>query len=164
MGFSIHAVSVSDTHGLARTMMGAWFGDPHWVKLWYQPVLEDIISACEERLPWNLVSGDKNKRHQKVVETKTGEVVGYARWVLPPMLADNGTWDDARPAVDEISDEERQVFESRFNAVTENGQIKGMIHEMLAFRNKPLQDADERIMQTGPYLSKSRVIMYQILS
>ncbi|KAH8648271.1 hypothetical protein BGZ60DRAFT_499633 [Tricladium varicosporioides] len=153
MAISIQAVSVADTPRLARTMMGAWYGDPHWLTLWVRlPALGDLIYASEERLPWNLINGDKSKRYQKAIDTATGEVVGYARWVLPPILAEKGSWEEAHLLVDEISSGERLDIENRFKAVTENGKIKGLDHAQLDFRNRPLEEADARIIQNGPFL------------
>ena len=37
----------------------------------------------------------EQKRHQKVIETESGEPVGYARWLLPPVLAEKNVWPEA---------------------------------------------------------------------
>lgn len=152
MPFSVQPVVTADAEGLATTMMSAMYEDPHWVILWEKPALAEITAACAQRLPWNLINGTKHKRHQKVIEIETGQVVGYARWVLPPALADQKAWEEAKVA--DPSPEDRQLFLDKFNAVTENGRIKGMKADLLAFRGQPLEDADATFTKDGPCLSK----------
>ena len=156
MAFTFRSVSVADTPGLTQTMMRACNGDPHWVTLWvHPPVMEELILASEGRLPWNLINAEKSKRHQKAVDTATDEVVGYARWDLPPVLAEKRGWEEAQLLVDDITSEERVHIENKFKVVTENARIKGLDHAHMDFRNKPLVEADARINKNGPYLSES---------
>jgi hypothetical protein len=39
-------------------------------------------------IPWNLINRRAEKRHLKAIDVETGELAGYARWLLPPILAD----------------------------------------------------------------------------
>lgn len=50
------------------------------------------------------------RRHQKVVDKDSGDVVGYARWVLPP--EHEGKWTEAQtPDVDDAAkDKFKQEF------------------------------------------------------
>jgi hypothetical protein len=87
MAISIQPINLADTPGLARTLMSAWYEDPHWRALWLQtPVLEALIHMASEGMSWSLVNSESRKRYKKAVDTATGEIVGYVRWVLPPVL------------------------------------------------------------------------------
>lgn len=77
MPYVIQPATTSDAPGLARAMMSAFWQDQHWKILWATDVdLETIISDCAGRLPWNIISGRSVKRHLKVVDTNSGEIVG----------------------------------------------------------------------------------------
>jgi hypothetical protein len=83
MPYAAEPVKVEDVPGLALAMMNAFIRDPHWALLRPNMTLEEIIDGYIQRLPKNLTTGREKKRHQKVVETETGEIVGYARWIIP---------------------------------------------------------------------------------
>lgn len=156
MSYSVCPVTVNDAKPLATVMMAARWDDPHWVSLWHKPMSLDTITAdCAQRLPWNLVNGRKEKRHQKAVDVASGEVVGYARWLLPPDLAQatNTAWEEAQ--VVDADDEQRLLFETRWRQVVDNGEIKGLRTDMTACRSPPLEEADAEIMKDGPYLCKT---------
>jgi hypothetical protein len=151
MPFSTQPVVVGDAEALASTMMSAWYSDPQWQNLWHEPSLERIIAECALRLPWNLVNGRYDKRHQKAVQTEAGAIVGYARWILPPSLA-SAAWLEARTAEPEL--EERKEFEKKFWGNCEDGRWRGLRHDVAAFRSRPLEDTNAEIMKDGPYMSK----------
>ncbi|KAK9349842.1 hypothetical protein V1523DRAFT_399773 [Lipomyces doorenjongii] len=152
MIFIVQPCVPGDSQGLAAVMMGARFGDPHWVFLWQDPSLEDITVAAAERLPWNLISGRETTRHEKVIDVKTGEIVGYARWTLPSEWAKKNIWPEAQVA--EPTPENCKLFEKKFQAVTDNGRIRGLKTDgSSAFRSRPLEVVDAKIMKDGPYLT-----------
>lgn len=94
MSYAVQPVTTSDAPGLARAMMSAFWEDQHWKILWATNMdLETIISDCAGRLPWNLISGRSVKRHLKVVDTNSGEIVGglFSKLLFP--LSDHfGRW------------------------------------------------------------------------
>lgn len=154
MAFVIKPCFPEDAPGLAATMMGARLTDLHWRCLWDDPSVGRIIPGAIERLPWNLVTGTETKRHQKVIDVETGQVVGYARWCLPPILAKKGdVWLEAQVA--EGTSADRAVYEKRYQENTRNGQPIGLKGgEMMRYRSAPLEEADARIVSDGPFLSK----------
>lgn len=154
MGFAVQPCYPVDAPGLAATMMGARLTDPHWANMWEDPNSEDIISKAIDRVPLNLVTGRDSKRHQKVIDLETGRVVGYARWRLPPNLAQkNNVWLEAQVA--EGTPAERKIYEKRYQTSTKGGQPIGLKGgKMRDYRSAPLEAADARIMLDGPFLSK----------
>lgn len=102
MPYAIQPVNPTDSPGLARAMMSSFYHDKHWVLLWPNMSLEEIIDGCTKRLLWNLVKIRKNKRHQKVIDEATGEIVGYAWWV-PPQGFEH-IWLDAQVAESSAED------------------------------------------------------------
>lgn len=104
-------------------------------------------------MPWNIVTGRDTKRHLKVVEVESGQVVGYAQWILPPVLASkNDVWLEAQVA--EVMPEELSLYEQKYQANSRNGGLIGIKSEMMEFRSRPLDEADARIMEHGPFLSR----------
>jgi hypothetical protein len=81
MAYTIQGCTAADGAALARNNMSAFWTDPTWPLLWSIP-LEEIISNCEKRVPWNLLRDRDSQRHTKAVDSH-GNLVGYARWILP---------------------------------------------------------------------------------
>jgi len=153
MKFSVQPVVPADAQGLAAAMMGAWHEDTHWHFRWEDPSLDNLVRWCAERLPWNLVNSTTTKRHQKAINIETGEVVGYARWLLPPDLAEKNAWLEAH--VSEASPDDYRLFEKKFKAAgyDEDATMPSAVSgDVLQFRSTPLEEADARIMKDGPYL------------
>ncbi|KAJ5992597.1 hypothetical protein N7451_008321 [Penicillium sp. IBT 35674x] len=153
MAFAVQPCFPADAPGLATTMMGARLTDPHWVKQWEENVLpEDIITRAIDRVPWNLISERDTKRHQKVIDVASGQVVGYARWLLPSYLARTEIWQEAQVA--KATSDERALFEKLSQAYTKNGRPIGLKSgEEMNYRSAPLEAADERVMRDGPFLT-----------
>jgi hypothetical protein len=153
MKFMIQPCFPADAPGLAATMMSARLTDPHWANLWEDQSAEQIISKATDRVPWNLVTGRETKRHEKVIDCETNQVVGYARWILPPILAKNDdVWLEAQVA--EATSAERTEYQKAYQACTSNGRPVGMKGgSMMSYRSAPLEAVDARIMQDGPFLS-----------
>ncbi|RYO76465.1 hypothetical protein DL766_006401 [Monosporascus sp. MC13-8B] len=88
-----------------------------WDKEW---ALQYLIKQPSKRLPHGLLEDRAHKRHQKVVDYETGQMVGCRRWILPDHLT--GEWLEAQtPAVS--SDEEEEYAESPGNADCEYGAV-----------------------------------------
>jgi hypothetical protein len=155
MTFAIEPCFPADAPGLATAMMSARLTDPHWVKQWEDNILpSDIITKAIDRVPWNLINGRETKRHQKVVDSASGNlVIGYARWLLPPHLARNDVWQEAQVA--KVTSDERAVFEKLAQAYTKNGRPIGLKSGAeMNYRSAPLEAADERVTRDGPFLSR----------
>lgn len=60
-------------------------------------------------MPNNLLTDRAVRRHQKVVDSTTGGIVAYARWILPESHADS--WLEAQ--VPNVTDEEMKLFSVR---------------------------------------------------
>jgi len=152
MSYVVQSVTTSDAPGVARAMFSAFWQDIHWQKLWAADMdLEAIIKDCAERLPWLLISGRNVKRHLKVVDTSSGEIVGYSRYIVPE--SHTGMWIDAQTF--EPSPEEKLGYEQRFESVTDNGRIRGMNYAMLAEFGGPLDKVEKEILkESGPCFGK----------
>lgn len=148
MAYVVQPVSPAEAPSLARAMMSAFYQDKHWVLLWPQMSLEDIISRCIERLPWNLVKVRTNKRHEKVVDEASGEIVGYARWILPKGF--EYIWPEAQ--ISEPTAEDYQAYELKWKGATVNGSSKGSNTVMLEDMSGPLAKEEEKIVQDRPFL------------
>ncbi|KEQ99502.1 hypothetical protein AUEXF2481DRAFT_35410 [Aureobasidium subglaciale EXF-2481] len=86
------------------------------------------------------------------VDDKTGEVVGYVRWVMPSHLANakEPVWPEAQVA--EPSSEDRAEHERDFKNATNNGRVRGLRNDMMEFRSTPLEEVDAKINEGGPFL------------
>lgn len=150
MPYVVQPVHPAEAPSLARAMMSAFYEDKHWILLWPNMSQDQIIDGCTQRLPWNLVKKRSNKRHQKVVDKGTGEIVGYARWILPKEF--EHIWPEAQ--VPEPTAEEYELYESRWKAATVNGRSKGSNTAMVVEMSSPLDEAEEKIVQDQPLLCK----------
>lgn len=141
MRYVVQLVKVEGAPGLSRAMMSAFIQDPHWALLWPNMSLEEIIHGCTQRLPRKLITEREKKRHQKVVDTETGDIVGYARWIMPK---DSGiTWNEAQVA--EPTPEESQEYEERWKSVTVDGRPKGSQTAMVTEMSPRLRNPSSRM-------------------
>lgn len=124
--------TVEDAAGISKNNMSAFWEEKWWRLLWTDGSLANRITATTARTPKNLLKDRDIRRHQMVVETATGEVVGYARWILPASHKDE--WLEAQTP--DVSDEDKKRFDEEFaNAVFEPRDLDNMddpIHEMQA--------------------------------
>ncbi|KAJ3079682.1 hypothetical protein HK100_010354 [Physocladia obscura] len=93
MTFTVSVCSVNDGNGLARTNMSAYWQDVNWRLMWEDKSLEYVTKQNAKRWPRNLTI-DSRKRHLKAVNSQTGQIVGYVRFILPETLSDE--WLEAK--------------------------------------------------------------------
>jgi ribosomal protein S18 acetylase RimI-like enzyme len=157
MTYQIEHVSTTDAAALSPVMMNAFSHDPHWRLLWAplsQPLpLASIITSTTARLPSNLTTGRSTKRHQKAIDSSTGRIVGYARWLLPEKCPAGLQWKDAQVA--EPTEEEKKEFERLYQGeVDKDGRLKGLNYEVMDKLSPALEEAEEEILNSGVYLSR----------
>ena len=104
--------TVDDAQGLATCTTSAFWRETWWRLLWPgDRTLPSLIEAIADRTPRNLLQMRGMRRHQKVTDSESGAVVGYARWILP--ASRDGEWLEAQtPDVDETKKGE---FKKRFD-------------------------------------------------
>jgi len=117
-GFAIMAYTlvpnctVDDAAGLSRNNMSAFWQETWWNMLWVNRTLDDIVKSCTLRMPQNLLTERNIRRHQKVVNTATGEIAGYARWIMPAPY--ETSWLEAQTP--DVSEEDQKLFQQRFSS------------------------------------------------
>jgi hypothetical protein len=109
--YRVEGCTVLDAAGLAQNNMSAFWTDPTWILVWEKGrTLESIIEACTKRMPNNLLNDRAHKRHLKAVDTETGAIVGYARFLVPDRLA--GDWLEAQTP--DVSETDKKKFDELF--------------------------------------------------
>ncbi|KAH0155213.1 acyl-CoA N-acyltransferase, partial [Aureobasidium melanogenum] len=149
MSVSIATADNALASSIANAMVSARWKDPHWVALFRSDISSArVTSETAKRLPWNLITGRASKRHQVAINNATGEVLAYARWILPEHLtsADPVVWPEAQ--VREATEEEKSEFEKMSKEVTD----RGLRMDLLEFRSTPLEEIDAKIRKSGPFL------------
>ncbi|RGP65693.1 acetyltransferase gnat family domain-containing [Fusarium longipes] len=68
-----------------------------------------MIRGITDRSPKNLLTDRDVRRHQKVVHIATGDIVGYARWIMPE--SQKTAWLIAQTP--DVSVEQREMFTKR---------------------------------------------------
>lgn len=129
---------------MATNNMSAFWEQTWWRMLWVDKSLDQIIESSILRMPLNLLTDRAVRRHQKVIDTATNEVVGYARWILPESCAD--CWLEAR--VPDVSDKDRLLFRERFASAEWSPR-----EDMKGF-DAPLDNMMQKHAPKGVYLSK----------
>lgn len=136
---------MADGAGLARNNIAAFWRDPAWALLWPEAIdLEFLIEQSAKRQPRNLLRNQEFLRHQKAVDLATGDVVGYARWVLPvgrSLNGDGGTpWEEAQ--VPAVSEDEEMRFTRQAEAAwwKPRSDISGMDDEINAIMERTIAD------------------------
>jgi hypothetical protein len=149
--FAIVPCSVADSAALSRNNMSAFWEIPNWVLAWRDTTtLEEHIANMAKRYPRRLISEPETSRHQKVIDTETGRILGYARWLLPEanaVLAD-GTpaWPEAM--VPAVSPEEEEEIKRVAEAITLNP------NNNTDHLDKAVGAIKDRILAKKPYFRK----------
>ncbi|KAE8375269.1 hypothetical protein BDV26DRAFT_299842 [Aspergillus bertholletiae] len=64
--------------------MASWKIEPCIILRWPKEItLDYLITQSAKRYPRTLLNARHKNRHRKAVDATTGEVVGYAQWILP---------------------------------------------------------------------------------
>jgi hypothetical protein len=145
--------TAADAAALAHNNMSAFWEDPIWILLWPKHIkLSYLIEQCAKCYPRNLLRDREKTRHQKVVDPVTGEVIGYARWILPDELVKGKEGEIcAEGVVEDVSEEKRKNFEELaasawWDRGAHNLKIGDTDDVNVAVRN--------RIVAEKPYISK----------
>ncbi|CAM1508899.1 Fc.00g026380.m01.CDS01 [Cosmosporella sp. VM-42] len=102
--------TVDDAAGLSKSNMSAFWQNTWWNMLWVNQDLDSIIASATLRMPKVLLTDRIVRRHQKIVHSATGDIVGYARWILPDSHA--SSWLEAQ--VPDVSEMEKTQFEEAY--------------------------------------------------
>jgi hypothetical protein len=109
--YTVEACRVEDAVEIAHSNISAFWNDPNWVLMWRDKSKDYVISQAIRRSAWNLLKDPTQYRHQKVQDSYTGAIVGYARWILPTRT-DTGFWNEA--IVPRVSQQEADAAEKEF--------------------------------------------------
>ncbi|KXH51148.1 acetyltransferase [Colletotrichum nymphaeae SA-01] len=144
----ITGCTVADSHELTRNNIPAFWADSHGQLAWRHRTLECHIMQIAKRTPRNLISDPNTKRHQKAVDPVTGQIVGYARWILPASHAKSfggaPAWPDAVvPSVGQ--DEEAEI---RRVAATAHWDPNEESDDLLV----PIREAEDEILSRRAYM------------
>lgn len=127
--------------------MSAFYCDKHWKSFWHGKPLEEIIADCTARLPWKLAQTDPLKRHQKVVDESTKDIVGYARWILPENMANAKAWPEA--GLPEVDHETKREFKENYDSfMDENGLFRGLDHQMVQKLSVSIDHGEEEVKKS----------------
>lgn len=155
MAYTVASVAYSDAPGLSETMMRAMNQDPHYGLILNGATTEELIADTGLRLQYNLSRDRTLLRHQKVIDTDSGDVVGYARWELPKTGIEfpESVWPDAQiPAPKE---EQEKSFKANFDLTEHEGKRKIFNYEMGDYIGPALGKAYNELVGTGgPYLGR----------
>ncbi|ROW04791.1 hypothetical protein VMCG_04931 [Cytospora schulzeri] len=146
--YTISGCTVADGQALAANNIPAFWEDPHWRLSWRHRTLEYHISQVTKRFPRNLLNDRETTRHQKVIDTETGRLIGYARWHIPP---DHATLPDGTPAWPEavipaVSPEE----EAELNRIAETAHWDPNLESDVQF--EPVRAIKKPILARKPYM------------
>jgi hypothetical protein len=89
--------TLEDAPTIARNNVSAFWEDKNWALKWTRKnkSLEYVISQAALRWPYNLVKDTIFRRREKVVDVNTGELVGFATWILPKAEVSGDDGDEA---------------------------------------------------------------------
>ncbi|KAJ5107835.1 hypothetical protein N7456_004510 [Penicillium angulare] len=121
-----------DVVALSKNNMSAFWSQTWWRMLWIDKPLNIIIDNCILRMPQSLQTDRAVRRHEKVIDSATGGIVGYARWILPE--SHSGSWIEAQ--IPDVTVEESKAFAANFNKAdwTTRSDMPGIddpLHKMM---------------------------------
>lgn len=154
---------VEDGLQIAQSQVSAFFEEAWWRLSWTDRTRESLIQSIADRSPKNLLTKREVRRHQKIVHLETGDIVGYARWILPESHKD--AWLEAQTP--DVSDEQKEAFAKRhaetdWNPREDNDKLDDHID---GWREKHKQEMDmgknhqENVAQTWLRLTPNRITL-----
>ncbi|KAK5120534.1 hypothetical protein LTR85_006190 [Meristemomyces frigidus] len=144
--FTIEPCTAEDGPNVARNNMIAFWTDPAWVLMWKGRTLDYVIQQASLRGPKNLLTDRARRRHQKAVDSKSGAIIGYARWVLPNAACPEHYWSAAR--VPEVTEEQQNDAETKYNHA--NWSFDRTLDEL----DDEILKVKERLLEGRDYLRK----------
>jgi hypothetical protein len=83
--FIVAPCTLDDGPAIARNNVSAFWEDNSWAQTWIRKnkTREYVISQGAQRWPYNLTKDPIHYRREKAVDVSTGELVGFASWILP---------------------------------------------------------------------------------
>lgn len=154
MPYKLETVAYRDASGLSETMMRAMTQDEHYGLQFKRHVTTDeLIADTGLRIAYNLSNNRSRLRHQKVIDTETGQIVGYGRWELPDTESSESAWPAAQmPAASEA---QSKSFKDSFDSTMLDGKRKIFNYEMSEYLGPRLGEVfDELVEAGGPYLGE----------
>ena len=142
--YEVKVCTTEDGAGLARAQMSAFWHDNHWRTLWNGIPLEQVIEWSTSRIPHNLTTDRSHRRQLKAVDCETGEIVGYARFVVPDNMT--SMWKAAQVAEPTPADAKR--FHQMWADSGWRPQDEG--HESFS---DPLKRKEDAIVKDKSYVS-----------
>jgi hypothetical protein len=104
---TIEPCTVADGPAIGQMNVKAFWTDLTWKTMWPGKTREYMASQASLRMSAALLDNRSHKRHLKAVDSTTGAIIGYARWVLPDTgdsnVAIDTMWADAK--IPEVSEE-----------------------------------------------------------
>ena len=106
MSYEFQPLVAHDSPGLACALISTFYKNPHRALMWPNMTCKGITHHYLRRLPDILLAFRDLERHEKIIHTPTGEVVGYSRWLFPTRLLGNHRsgfalfWDAGRFSLD----------------------------------------------------------------
>lgn len=154
---------VEDGLQIAQSQVSAFFEEAWWRLSWTDRTRESLIQSIADRSPKNLLTKREVRRHQKIVHLETGDIVGYARWILPESHRD--AWLEAQTP--DVSDEQKEAFAKRhaetdWNPREDNDKLDDHID---GWRDKHKQEMDmgknyqENVAPTWLKLTPNRITL-----
>ena len=155
--YELRSCTADDASGLAKNNASAFWEEEWWKILWENRTLDSLIEAFTARLPKTLLTDRSVRRHQKIVHVSSGEVVGYARWILPQ--SHSNEWLEAQTP--DVSDQDRQRFDKTYaNADFNTRGLDDMddpIHDMLR-RHRPTEPFVSKFSAQGSHHERMQVL------
>ena len=144
--FKVSSCCIADGPAIGNVTVSAVWIDPTWAVIWPGKSREYVITQYSRRMPHTLLSDRPHRRHEKVIDTKTGIVVGYARWTLPKLddLNMGSFWAEA--TVPPVSADRELEAKAEYSAA--DFAYDHSLDEL----DRPLDDIMERLESENKYI------------
>ncbi|CEJ82776.1 hypothetical protein VHEMI02824 [[Torrubiella] hemipterigena] len=148
--YTLEPCTLADAPALARNNMPAFWQDKTWALTWKHTTLEEHIKVQGVRYARRLLADHKIQRHMKAVD-EAGNVVGYARWLIPAERAKDDAGNLVWPEFlgPTVTDKENAEIEKAVEATSFNpGSDTDAIDEKIQGLNKEVKAS-----LTTPYIN-----------
>jgi hypothetical protein len=122
--FKVAPCTLDDATAIAHNNVIAFWQNKYYELMWAKKnkSRDYVLSQAILRWPYNLIKDPEHRRMEKVVDVSTGELVGFANWILPDAGAVEGgenekqeigkLWPEALGP--EVDDDTRKLLKKRF--------------------------------------------------
>ena len=124
----IQNCTVDDGAGIVKSNISSRWDTPWWRLYWGSRSYDEVVAAHLMRVSWSLLKTREKCRHQKIIVPETGQIVGYARWIMPEGFTNEWTQAQLPDVGKAVTEQAREDWDA--NPIVYRAEIQKKFNEV----------------------------------